>query len=409
GQVQNVLERQPAEEPITCVLPTGPIEATLCDFETIDSVNEELFENVHALVETPGFKYFKADLYRTCPFWPEEGMCTEASCSITSIDESEVPEKWRVAALSKVKPVAVDDSHKLEGCYYRDSDFCFLDDENEGEYYDLSQIPERYTGYSGGDAARVWRAIYQENCFGLTELDFSPTAGGTLDLDDKEKCLEKRVYYKVISGLHASISTHICDEMLDLNTGEWKPDLKCFIYRVASHPERLHNMYFNAVLLLRAVSRLEPFVFDYCSSGTAEDDAETRLRLERVMSIAHKVGKFEENALFRGNDAKMLKEEFKSHFRNVTRIMDCTGCDKCRLWGKVQSMGLATALKILFEMDEQALNPRADSNLLQRSEVVALMNTVHRISESLHMVHRFRRMWRGTSATESEEMVSQVE
>lgn len=35
--------------------------------------------------------------------------------------------------------------------------------------------------------------------------------------------------------------------------------------------------------------------------------------------------------------------------------MDCVGCDKCRLWGKVQTTGVATALKILFELDEKAL------------------------------------------------------
>ena len=50
-----------------------------------------------------------------------------------------------------------------------------------------------------------------------------------------------------------------------------------------------------------------------------------------------------------------LKEQFKTHFRNVSQIMDCIGCDQCRLWGKVQVTGLATALKILFEMDEKAL------------------------------------------------------
>ena len=52
---------------------------------------------------------------------------------------------------------------------------------------------------------------------------------------------------------------------------------------------------------------------------------------------------------------QLLKEEFKQHFRNVTRIMDCVGCDKCRLWGKVQTSGVGTALKILFELDESAL------------------------------------------------------
>jgi len=50
-----------------------------------------------------------------------------------------------------------------------------------------------------------------------------------------------------------------------------------------------------------------------------------------------------------------VKEEFKNHFRNVSQIMDCVGCDKCRLWGKVQISGLGTALKVLFELDEKAL------------------------------------------------------
>lgn len=28
--------------------------------------------------------------------------------------------------------------------------------------------------------------------------------------------------------------------------------------------------------------------------------------------------------------------------------MDCVSCDKCRLWGKLQTHGMGTALKILF-------------------------------------------------------------
>lgn len=52
---------------------------------------------------------------------------------------------------------------------------------------------------------------------------------------------------------------------------------------------------------------------------------------------------------------QILKEQFKTHFRNVSRIMDCVGCDKCRLWGKLQVSGFGTALKILFELDEKAL------------------------------------------------------
>ena len=106
----------------------------------------------------------------------------------------------------------------------------------EGEYVDLSLVPERYTGYSGPSAHRVWKSIYEENCFGLSELNLltarSPsqvTLPDTLTdvlrepIDGEDaggECLEKRVYYKIISGLHASISTHICNEYLNQTTGE---------------------------------------------------------------------------------------------------------------------------------------------------------------------------------------------
>lgn len=41
----------------------------------------------------------------------------------------------------------------------------------------------------------------------------------------------------------------------------------------------------------------------------------------------------------------------------------------------------------------QYYSPNVNPNLLQRSEVVALINTAHRLSESLHAVDEFRRLW----------------
>lgn len=52
---------------------------------------------------------------------------------------------------------------------YDDSldNFCILDDHQPGaEYVDLHLNPERYTGYKGESAHRIWRSIYLENCFG---------------------------------------------------------------------------------------------------------------------------------------------------------------------------------------------------------------------------------------------------
>ena len=54
-------------------------------------------------------------------------------------------------------------------------------------------------------------------------------------------------------------------------------------------------------------------------------------------------------------------------------------------------------------------SPRLNANLLQRSEVVALINTLHRFSESLHAVDVFRRLWRESSAEESAKLVQDAE
>ncbi|KAG1867389.1 hypothetical protein F4604DRAFT_931568 [Suillus subluteus] len=437
--VQNVLEHESARgEPLCQHSTTGPIETTLCDYETIESVNGELYSTLSELVQMPFFKYFQADLYRECPFWQENGFCMNRECGITTVDESEIPEKWRAAALSKIELPPLEERVRLPGCYYRDSDFCFLDDMTEGEYVDLTLVPERYTGYSGPSAHRVWKSIYEENCFGLSELNLlTSRSPGQVTLPDTltdvlrepingenadGECLEKRVYYKIVSGLHASISTHICLEYLNQTTGEMGPNLECFVTRIASHPERLQYIYFNAVLLLRAVSRIGPYLrdYDYCPMSMpthldhvlAEDIQEevtTLTTLSKVIDIAEHVGKFDERVLFRGENANILKEEFKMHFRNVSRIMDCVGCDKCRLWGKVQTTGLATALKILFEMDETALDPHKNHNLLQRSEVVALINTLHRFSESLQAVEIFRDMWKKTGESDASHLIEEAE
>jgi len=49
--------------------------------------------------------------------------------------------------------------------------FCDMNEEDEGaEYVDLLLNPERYTGYKGKSAHRIWNSIYLENCFRYFDL-----------------------------------------------------------------------------------------------------------------------------------------------------------------------------------------------------------------------------------------------
>lgn len=87
-----------------------------------------------------------------------------------------------------------------------------------------------------------------------------------------------------------------------------------------------------------------------------------------------------------GTEAIKLKNEFREKFRNISKIMDCVGCDKCRLWGKLQIQGMGTALKILFSGDfvyENETNTfvyKTDGTpfILKRTEIVALLNAFGR-------------------------------
>lgn len=94
--------------------------------------------------------------------------------------------------------------------------------------------------------------------------------------------------------------------------------------------------------------------------------------------------------MFDPNDLTIigLKGEFRERFRNVSRIMDCVGCDKCRLWGKLQTSGYGTALKVLFEFDME----KSQGFHLRRTELVSLVVTLQRLSHSIWAVEQFRSM-----------------
>jgi hypothetical protein len=64
--------------------------------------------------------------------------------------------------------------------------------------------------------------------------------------------------------------------------------------------------------------------------------------------------------------------------------MDCVTCEKCRLWGKLQISGIGTALKILFSYGSDPKEFR-----LARSELVALINGLNRLSTSITSLNLF--------------------
>ncbi|KAK6330322.1 endoplasmic oxidoreductin-1 [Orbilia blumenaviensis] len=317
-------------------------------------------------------------------------------------------------------------------------DYCVPEDEGNGNncvYVSLLDNPERFTGYAGQSANNVWKAVYQENCFntqaqaqaqkqstnsqpfgafgaGMPKAPVAADPNAAADLKNvmdrrkhevvqknlispppEEQCLEKRVFYKVVSGMHASISMHLCYDFFNQTTGEWGPNLQCYKSRLHNFPDRIQNMYFNYAILLRAISKLRKNLpqYTFCA-GDKRTNEFTRKKLAALTdSIASHPSVFDESVMFRDENAAVLKEDFRTRFRNVSRLMDCVGCDKCRLWGKLQTSGYGTAMKILFEYDENEEGGNKNP-VLRRTELVALVNTLGRLSNSLHAFTRFGAM-----------------
>lgn len=74
-----------------------------------------------------------------------------------------------------------------------------------------------------------------------------------------------------------------------------------------------------------------------------------------------------------------------------------------------ESLRVRLSLTWLTVLTGCAHSPRNNQNLLQRSEVVALINTLHRFSESLHIVERFREMWKHVEQQDSERLIYKAE
>eukprot|EP01041_Mallomonas_annulata_P007873 gene7873-16115_t len=406
-----------------------------CDFGTANKAVKDHFAPILAnLTALPFYRYFRVDLERPCPFWREEGQCAYEGCSICTCEEGEVPHSWIVNKekdsdsdeeygwFSHPSSRETHDDHERWIDMSEHEDYPSPHKERRSMFVNLLKNPERFTGYSGPSARRVWQSMGQENCFG----------------GDEDTCLEKRIFFRLMSGLQASISTHIARQYYSPDLG-WHANHTMFHRAVGAHPMRLHNMYFTFLFLLRAAARAGEQLLLRPLEGleeTMEGDKHHAIRLVRELvrtnladiedtwnpdsdsgySVATSSSRhapqqcreaFDESLLFQVpqstliarqpklywdqlHEKQQLREEFRSRFRNISRILDCVTCEKCRVWSKLQVLGIGTAIRILLTPEEDlvavASRPSGSCEGLwapSRQEVISLLNSLNQFAKSV--------------------------
>uniref|UniRef100_A0A7S4L0X3 Cytochrome b5 heme-binding domain-containing protein n=1 Tax=Guillardia theta TaxID=55529 RepID=A0A7S4L0X3_GUITH len=413
-----------------CV-PSGPVDDAQCDVEAVEKANsQQLHSILSELVNTTYFRLLQINLEGKCKFWTK--AVSEAKCNSSATGEAAAGAGEEVEGVKpkgkkqcdldlsgggKVgekkigfnapppglfggfmppitnlvdKTISNDEKKLLDGeskvCddpalpeYWLD--ICHKIPTNSTEYVNLQLNPERWTGYNG---SHVWNAIYDENCFDKL---------GSLH----EMCYEERVLYRMLSGMHASINIHISEQYYPPVKGKrdkWEPNLDRFMNHYGANPERLKNLHFAFVVLLRALRKAAPYLYNFpFSVGEIAEDKRTSLLVQRLLdshllaSCSHVFEAFDEQIMFKSDGEesevqKSLKSQFKGVFHNISEVMDCISCQKCKLHGKLQLLGLGTALKILL-IPEQLI-----STSLSRPELVALFNTLHKFSHAIIAVPR---------------------
>ena len=368
----------------------------------INNINKKIRKDIVSLVNTDFFKYFKFDPFKKCTFWENnDGLCFSRSCAVDVVEDwDNLPEYWQPEVLGSLDNATSDESvthHTPEDDTSFLNELCnddkkqhFLEkNEDDLNYYDindflnkdavlvdLSKNPERFTGYGGQQAGQIWKSIYAENCFSSDEAD---------------TCLAKDAFYRIVSGLHASIGTHLSNDHLDTTTGKWGPDLDLFMARVGNFPERVSNIYFNYAIVAKSLWKIKPYLkeLDFCNDY--DNDVKQKI-INIVSQLDSKL--FDEDLMFKDDYDASIKDDFRSRFKNVTKIMDCVHCDRCKMWGKVQTTGYATSLKILFELNEANEESKQQVvNRLTKFELISLLNTFNRLSTSIQSINNFEKLY----------------
>lgn len=354
---------------------TSKVTDCCCSPDSLVRLNRALSPTLQALLQRAKFRYFRVNLWRGCPYWQDDGMCAMRQCALSECPQEEIDLIQDGEGLGQgvaIKGLPTSLAHD-RAAPWTSMDEPHPSDEREVRYYSLLVNPERYTGYAGDSAHRIWRSIYEENCFSSEDM-----------------CLEKRIFYRLVSGMHTSISSHLSWISL-LQDGSWGPNVTEYERRVTTYKDRVENLFFLNSLLLRSLAKGGEALVERARvalrTGNSTDDELALAELSSIVGLAERGSSgcheaFDETSVFRGPDADDLKAQFRARFYNISRILDCVGCEKCRLWGKVQVTGLATALKVLLVEGGPAA-VREVAMGLSRAELVAFVNFVGRVSSSV--------------------------
>ena len=338
--------------------------------------NQNLCDSLQKLRQTLFFRIFKINLEPECSIFHQEMICRDTACQICECSNNEVPRVWKQpSGIDENIVTQMDDDpfNKLVEKYNFDSKQWLLKediDPKDGTYINLLKNPEGYTGYKG---AHIWKAIFKENCFSEKYSSL---------------CVEDKIFSNIFTGWLAVTNFEIGCNFKNRNTKEKYVNITYVANKFLYQKDKIDNLFFLYSLILKAANKAVPFLIDYdYSSGNSTEDKITSKIIKEI--FRHELKNFDEiEEAFKDSYVEFqnyiysnMISELIIRFRNISSIIDCVTCSKCRMHAKLEVFGIATMLKIMFSKSTDDLKES-----MSRNELVSFINLFAKLSKAVNNV-----------------------
>ena len=334
--------------------------------------NHKLCDSFQKLKKTLFFKIFKINLEPECSIFHREMICRDTECQLYECSNNEVPCVWKQpSGIDENIVTTIDDPfNKWVEKFNVDSKQWLLKediDPKDGAYIDLLKNPEGYTGYRG---KHIWNAIFKENCFSDSYSSL---------------CVEDKIFSNILMGWLVNTNFQIGCNFRNRNTNESYVNISYVTNKFLYHKDKIDYLFFLYSLMLKAVNKAVPYLLNYnYSSGNKTEDQMTKKIIKEIFKYELENMDLIEDSF---QDTYFYFEQFISsnriseliiRFRNISSIIDCVTCSKCRMHAKLEVFGIATMFKILYASSNEEL-----SKCMSRNELVSFINLFAKLSKSI--------------------------
>ena len=158
--------------------------------------------------------------------------------------------------------------------------------------------------------------------------------------------------------------------------------------KVGRYPERMENLVFAVNVMIRALVRASNTIANFeINTEDFAEDMKSKKQLQKLLKIVtfEKDAMFNDTQIFPSTQTKDKKSErldlYLNFFKNVTQMMDCVDCQKCKVYGKMQVLGFGVGLRTLL---------KENGSQMSRNELVAFINTLSKWIESVVIIDRMK-------------------